>query len=93
MPAPVHFRSHDAVVVNLWTIWLNIPLVAGIYYYSNSFFLFAFVDLKEMCLSALANLTWQSRTQDEHPKTMFSKDKVEIELLSLQSCQRSRRNF
>uniref|UniRef100_A0A7M4E093 ASH2 like, histone lysine methyltransferase complex subunit n=1 Tax=Crocodylus porosus TaxID=8502 RepID=A0A7M4E093_CROPO len=32
-------------------------------------------DLKEMCLSALANLTWQSRTQDEHPKTMFSKDK------------------
>lgn len=29
-----------------------------------------------MCLSALANLTWQSRTQDEHPKTMFSKDKV-----------------
>ncbi|KAG8141357.1 hypothetical protein E2320_006984, partial [Naja naja] len=31
--------------------------------------------LKEMCLSALANLTWQSRTQDEHPKTMFSKDK------------------
>lgn len=33
-------------------------------------------DLKEMCLSALANLTWQSRTQDEHPKTMFSKDKV-----------------
>ncbi|PKU28459.1 set1 ash2 histone methyltransferase complex subunit ash2 isoform x2 [Limosa lapponica baueri] len=28
-----------------------------------------------MCLSALANLTWQSRTQDEHPKTMFSKDK------------------
>lgn len=37
---------------------------------------FCFSDLKEMCLSALANLTWQSRTQDEHPKTMFSKDKV-----------------
>lgn len=33
-------------------------------------------DLKEMCLTALANLTWRSRTQDEHPKTMFSKDKV-----------------
>lgn len=31
-----------------------------------------------MCLSALANLTWQSRTQDEHPKTMFSKDKVRL---------------
>ncbi|KAA8579200.1 hypothetical protein FQN60_000022 [Etheostoma spectabile] len=29
----------------------------------------------EMCLTALANLTWRSRTQDEHPKTMFSKDK------------------
>lgn len=40
------------------------------------------VDLKEMCLSALANLTWQSRTQDEHPKTMFSKDKVDLELMS-----------
>ncbi|KAJ6658735.1 hypothetical protein lerEdw1_019895 [Lerista edwardsae] len=36
---------------------------------------FSSTDLKEMCLSALANLTWQSRTQDEHPKTMFSKDK------------------
>lgn len=33
-------------------------------------------DLKEMCLTALANLTWQSRNKDEHPKTMFSKDKV-----------------
>lgn len=33
-------------------------------------------DLKEMCLTALANLTWRSRTQEEHPKTMFSKDKV-----------------
>lgn len=33
-------------------------------------------DLKEMCLTALANLTWSSRTQEEHPKTMFSKDKV-----------------
>ncbi|GCB79778.1 hypothetical protein scyTo_0017008, partial [Scyliorhinus torazame] len=32
-------------------------------------------DLKEMCLTGLANLTWRSRTQDEHPKTMFSKDK------------------
>uniref|UniRef100_A0A8C0YF16 Ash2 like, histone lysine methyltransferase complex subunit n=1 Tax=Cyprinus carpio carpio TaxID=630221 RepID=A0A8C0YF16_CYPCA len=32
-------------------------------------------DLKEMCLTALANLTWRSRTQEEHPKTMFSKDK------------------
>ncbi|CAH2275224.1 set1 Ash2 histone methyltransferase complex subunit ASH2 isoform X2 [Pelobates cultripes] len=31
--------------------------------------------LKEMCLTALANLTWQSRNKDEHPKTMFSKDK------------------
>lgn len=29
-----------------------------------------------MCLTALANLTWRSRTQEEHPKTMFSKDKV-----------------
>lgn len=43
-----------------------------------------FEDLKEMCLSALANLTWQSRTQDEHPKTMFSKDKV---LVSQQSAR------
>lgn len=42
---------------------------------------FFLIDLKEMCLSALANLTWQSRTQDEHPKTMFSKDKVELELM------------
>uniref|UniRef100_A0A8C1WHZ6 Ash2 like, histone lysine methyltransferase complex subunit n=1 Tax=Cyprinus carpio TaxID=7962 RepID=A0A8C1WHZ6_CYPCA len=33
------------------------------------------VYLKEMCLTALANLTWRSRTQEEHPKTMFSKDK------------------
>ncbi|KAF3848558.1 hypothetical protein F7725_015055 [Dissostichus mawsoni] len=32
-------------------------------------------DLKEMCLTALANLTWRSRTQDEHPKTMFPKEK------------------
>ncbi|MGH0173362.1 UNVERIFIED_CONTAM: hypothetical protein FKN15_065161 [Acipenser sinensis] len=32
-------------------------------------------DLKEMCLTALANLTWRSRNQEEHPKTMFSKDK------------------
>lgn len=37
---------------------------------------FCVLDLKEMCLTALANLTWRSRTQDEHPKTMFSKDKV-----------------
>lgn len=39
---------------------------------------FCFSDLKEMCLTALANLTWRSRTQDEHPKTMFSKDKVRV---------------
>jgi len=37
---------------------------------------FCVPDLKEMCLTALANLTWRSRTQEEHPKTMFSKDKV-----------------
>lgn len=37
---------------------------------------FCVLDLKEMCLTALANLTWRSRTQEEHPKTMFSKDKV-----------------
>ncbi|GAB5570314.1 set1/Ash2 histone methyltransferase complex subunit ASH2 isoform X1 [Prionailurus iriomotensis] len=42
----------------------------------NTYFLRKQANLKEMCLSALANLTWQSRTQDEHPKTMFSKDKV-----------------
>lgn len=42
-------------------------------------------DLKEMCLSALANLTWQSRTQDEHPKTMFSKDKVGVHCHSCSS--------
>ncbi|NXD98646.1 ASH2L methyltransferase, partial [Chaetorhynchus papuensis] len=30
---------------------------------------------KEMCLSALAGGTWQSRTQDEGGETMFSKDK------------------
>ncbi|KAJ7305142.1 hypothetical protein JRQ81_011024 [Phrynocephalus forsythii] len=41
----------------------------------NTYFLRKQANLKEMCLSALANLTWQSRFQDEHPKTMFSKDK------------------
>ncbi|KAB0339098.1 hypothetical protein E2I00_006321, partial [Balaenoptera physalus] len=41
----------------------------------NTYFLRKQANLKEMCLSALANLTWQSRIQDEHPKTMFSKDK------------------
>lgn len=41
-----------------------------------------FSDLKEMCLTALANLTWRSRTQDEHPKTMFSKDKVRTLVLT-----------
>ncbi|KAG8141356.1 hypothetical protein E2320_006984 [Naja naja] len=41
----------------------------------SPFYISFLKDLKEMCLSALANLTWQSRTQDEHPKTMFSKDK------------------
>ncbi|XP_054854460.1 set1/Ash2 histone methyltransferase complex subunit ASH2 isoform X1 [Eublepharis macularius] len=41
----------------------------------NTYFLRKQANLKEMCLSSLANLTWQSRTQDEHPKTMFSKDK------------------
>uniref|UniRef100_A0A8V5H380 Uncharacterized protein n=1 Tax=Melopsittacus undulatus TaxID=13146 RepID=A0A8V5H380_MELUD len=41
----------------------------------NTYFLRKQANLKEMCLSALANLTWQSRTQDEHPKTLFSKDK------------------
>ncbi|XP_046870826.1 set1/Ash2 histone methyltransferase complex subunit ASH2 [Hypomesus transpacificus] len=40
----------------------------------NTYFLRKQANLKEMCLTALANLTWQSRTQ-EHPKTMFSKDK------------------
>lgn len=35
-----------------------------------------------MCLTALANLTWRSRTQDEHPKTMFSKDKVSTLVLT-----------
>ena len=42
----------------------------------NSYFIVLVSDLKEMCLTALANLTWRSRTQEEHPKTMFSKDKV-----------------
>ncbi|XP_068130731.1 E3 SUMO-protein ligase ZBED1-like isoform X2 [Hyperolius riggenbachi] len=32
-------------------------------------------NLKEMCLTTLANLTWQSRNQVSRPKTMFSKDK------------------
>ncbi|XP_075457330.1 set1/Ash2 histone methyltransferase complex subunit ASH2 isoform X1 [Ascaphus truei] len=41
----------------------------------NTYFLRKQANLKEMCLTALANLTWQSRNQDEHPKTMFSKDK------------------
>ncbi|XP_069069542.1 set1/Ash2 histone methyltransferase complex subunit ASH2 isoform X1 [Pleurodeles waltl] len=41
----------------------------------NTYFLRKQANLKEMCLTALANLTWQSRTQEEHPKTMFSKDK------------------
>uniref|UniRef100_A0A4W5MGY7 Set1/Ash2 histone methyltransferase complex subunit ASH2 n=1 Tax=Hucho hucho TaxID=62062 RepID=A0A4W5MGY7_9TELE len=41
----------------------------------NTYFLRKQANLKEMCLTALANLTWSSRTQEEHPKTMFSKDK------------------
>ncbi|KAM3599949.1 uncharacterized protein V6R79_014273 [Siganus canaliculatus] len=41
----------------------------------NTYFLRKQANLKEMCLTALANLTWRSRTQDEHAKTMFSKDK------------------
>ncbi|KAG8441202.1 hypothetical protein GDO86_006810 [Hymenochirus boettgeri] len=41
----------------------------------NTYFLRKQANLKEMCLTGLANLTWQSRNQDEHPKTMFSKDK------------------
>ncbi|XP_008300039.1 set1/Ash2 histone methyltransferase complex subunit ASH2 isoform X1 [Stegastes partitus] len=41
----------------------------------NTYFLRKQANLKEMCLTALANLTWRSRAQDEHPKTMFSKDK------------------
>uniref|UniRef100_A0A3B3Q549 Set1/Ash2 histone methyltransferase complex subunit ASH2 n=1 Tax=Paramormyrops kingsleyae TaxID=1676925 RepID=A0A3B3Q549_9TELE len=41
----------------------------------NTYFLRKQANLREMCLTALANLTWRSRTQDEHPKTMFSKDK------------------
>ncbi|XP_040202182.1 set1/Ash2 histone methyltransferase complex subunit ASH2 isoform X1 [Rana temporaria] len=41
----------------------------------NTYFLRKQANLKEMCLTALANLTWQSRNKDEHPKTMFSKDK------------------
>ncbi|KAL3041180.1 hypothetical protein OYC64_019397 [Pagothenia borchgrevinki] len=41
----------------------------------NTYFLRKQANLKEMCLTALANLTWRSRTQDEHPKTMFPKEK------------------
>ncbi|XP_061417864.1 set1/Ash2 histone methyltransferase complex subunit ASH2-like isoform X1 [Lethenteron reissneri] len=41
----------------------------------NTYFLRKQATLKEMCLTSLANLTWKSRTQDEHPKTMFSKEK------------------
>ncbi|KAM9456512.1 set1/Ash2 histone methyltransferase complex subunit ASH2 isoform 2-T2 [Clarias gariepinus] len=41
----------------------------------NTYFLRKQANLKEMCLTALANLTWRSRTREEHPKTMFSKDK------------------
>ncbi|XP_061406597.1 set1/Ash2 histone methyltransferase complex subunit ASH2-like isoform X1 [Lethenteron reissneri] len=41
----------------------------------NTYFLRKPATLKEMCLTALANLTWTSRMQDDHPKTMFSKDK------------------
>ncbi|XP_069823193.1 set1/Ash2 histone methyltransferase complex subunit ASH2 [Dendropsophus ebraccatus] len=41
----------------------------------NTYFLRKQANLKEMCLTTLANLTWQSRNRDEHPKTMFSKDK------------------
>lgn len=58
------------------------------YLHSTSVFLpqttvcFCVADLKEMCLTALANLTWRSRTQEEHPKTMFSKDKVSIRWFS-----------
>ncbi|XP_034085116.1 set1/Ash2 histone methyltransferase complex subunit ASH2-like isoform X2 [Gymnodraco acuticeps] len=41
----------------------------------NTYFLRKQANLKEMCLTALANLTWRSRTHDEHPKTMFPKEK------------------
>ncbi|KAK3550188.1 hypothetical protein QTP86_021216 [Hemibagrus guttatus] len=41
----------------------------------NTYFLRKQANLKEMCLTALANLTWRSRTREDHPKTMFSKDK------------------
>ncbi|KAF4082405.1 hypothetical protein AMELA_G00151170 [Ameiurus melas] len=41
----------------------------------NTYFLRKQANLKEMCLTSLANLTWRSRTREEHPKTMFSKDK------------------
>ncbi|KAK2823258.1 hypothetical protein Q7C36_019858 [Tachysurus vachellii] len=41
----------------------------------NTYFLRKQANLKEMCLTALANLTWRSRTHEDHPKTMFSKDK------------------
>ncbi|KAK1800837.1 hypothetical protein P4O66_006033 [Electrophorus voltai] len=41
----------------------------------NTYFLRKQANLKEMCLTALANLTWRSKNQEEHPKTMFSKDK------------------
>uniref|UniRef100_A0A3Q3NP79 Ash2 like, histone lysine methyltransferase complex subunit n=1 Tax=Labrus bergylta TaxID=56723 RepID=A0A3Q3NP79_9LABR len=47
----------------------------------NTYFLRKQANLKEMCLTALANLTWRSRTQDEHPKTMFSKDKVKLHFI------------
>uniref|UniRef100_A0A672NW35 Set1/Ash2 histone methyltransferase complex subunit ASH2-like n=1 Tax=Sinocyclocheilus grahami TaxID=75366 RepID=A0A672NW35_SINGR len=54
----------------------------------NTYFLRKQANLKEMCLTALANLTWRSRTQEEHPKTMFSKDKVRFPLDPLFSAQR-----
>lgn len=95
--AMVHFRSnHDSCFGVFWVFFFfffhfNCSFVNHLVEYPLGdtdtilkiiFPSFLFLtDLKEMCLSALANLTWQSRTQDEHPKTMFSKDKVEKKLM------------
>lgn len=54
--------------------WMWVEFCSG--HLTQTTFTFGCSVLKEMCLTALANLTWRSRTQEEHPKTMFSKDKV-----------------
>uniref|UniRef100_A0A8C4QHN1 Ash2 like, histone lysine methyltransferase complex subunit n=1 Tax=Eptatretus burgeri TaxID=7764 RepID=A0A8C4QHN1_EPTBU len=47
----------------------------GCHHTRNTYFLRKQANLKEMCVTTLANLTWRSRCKDNHPTTLFSKDK------------------